>query len=314
MRIAQLLQASRRSYQRSRCRTLLAAAALAASALVAQSARAESVGPDVVNLKDGGFIRGTVVSVEPGSHVMVLEYGKEKPRSVPWGTVADVQRGKAAGKSEPASTSGDDAVPLPDLEEAEPKASTRKVYIETEAAAELYQVVAAGSIAVPNGVAFFSQAKSVCVAPCGEPIDLEGGNYFYLAGEGFPGSRHFRLDPGKDPITVELTPGSTGGIIGGITLLSLGGASILAGGPLLLLAGIGDYGTGMLAGGAIALSVGAAGLAIGIPLLMGNTTKVELREGAPGAQGDDEQQAASLSFERDRRPSERAPRYWLGEF
>jgi hypothetical protein len=146
------------------------------------------------------------------------------------------------------------------------------------------------------------------------PSPSGGSSYFYLAGEGFPSSRHFRLDPGKEPITVELTAGSNSGFVGGITLISLGGASILGGGSLLLVAGIGDLGTGMLVGSGVGLSVGVAALAIGIPLLVGNRTKVELREGAPGAQDDDEQQAISVSFERDQRPSERAPRYWLGEF
>jgi hypothetical protein len=157
MRIAPLHQATCQSSQRSRCRALLTAFALAASALVAQSARADSVGPDVVNLKDGGFIRGTVVSVEPGSHVMVVEYGKEKPRSVPWSSVADVQRGKAAGKSEEASASEKEAVPLPDLEE--PTALTRKVYIETEAAAELYQVVGGGQYRCAQWRSFLQPSK-----------------------------------------------------------------------------------------------------------------------------------------------------------
>lgn len=54
---------------------------------------------DEVTLKDGGAIRGVVVSIEPGKGVKIVVPGEKDPRSIPWSQVADVQKGKYAPKA-----------------------------------------------------------------------------------------------------------------------------------------------------------------------------------------------------------------------
>lgn len=54
---------------------------------------------DEVTLKDGGAVRGVVVSVEPGKGVTIVVPGQKEPRAIPWSQVADVQKGKYAAKA-----------------------------------------------------------------------------------------------------------------------------------------------------------------------------------------------------------------------
>jgi hypothetical protein len=54
------------------------------------------LGRDEVVLKNGGTIRGTVVSIEPGSKVVIVEVGSKDPRTPRWAEVADVQKNRYA--------------------------------------------------------------------------------------------------------------------------------------------------------------------------------------------------------------------------
>lgn len=74
------------------------AALAAVSLLFATSARAQDVGQDEVTLNNGGSIRGTLISSEPGTSVKILEAGQKEPRVIPWSQVSDVERGKYAPK------------------------------------------------------------------------------------------------------------------------------------------------------------------------------------------------------------------------
>ena len=72
---------------------------LVALSLLASSALAQDPGVDEVTLKNGGSIRGTVISSEPGTSVKILEMGSKEPRVIPWAQVGDVEKGKYAPKS-----------------------------------------------------------------------------------------------------------------------------------------------------------------------------------------------------------------------
>ena len=53
-------------------------------------------------LRNGGVVRGTVVSSSPGEEVTILVPGSDKPRRISWAEVGDVQLGKHAPKSDSA--------------------------------------------------------------------------------------------------------------------------------------------------------------------------------------------------------------------
>lgn len=79
------------------------AGVLACALLVPSVARAQDVGNDEVTLKDGGSLRGIVISSEPGVGVQILEYGQKEPRTIPWDQVSDVVRDKFAPRPPPAA-------------------------------------------------------------------------------------------------------------------------------------------------------------------------------------------------------------------
>src|SRR3954466_16159492 len=72
---------------------------VAAVLAVASAAIADDLGNDEVTLKNGGSVRGTVVSSEPGTSVKIIEMGEKTVRVIPWAQVSDVERGKYAPKA-----------------------------------------------------------------------------------------------------------------------------------------------------------------------------------------------------------------------
>ena len=53
-------------------------------------------GDDVVALKNGGMLRGTIVVIEPQKQVVILIQGTGEQRTVPWEEVDKVEPGKYA--------------------------------------------------------------------------------------------------------------------------------------------------------------------------------------------------------------------------
>ena len=77
----------------------LVAALLACGLSLSATARADEPGPDEVTLKNGGTIRGTIVSSEPGTSVKIIEMGQTQTRILPWSQVSDVEKGKYAPRT-----------------------------------------------------------------------------------------------------------------------------------------------------------------------------------------------------------------------
>src|SRR5689334_7458739 len=88
----------REAMLRSLSRVSLRFAAIASTLLATSLAFADdSVGNDEVTLKNGGSLRGTLISSEPGLSVKLLELGGKEPRVIPWADVDHVERGRFAG-------------------------------------------------------------------------------------------------------------------------------------------------------------------------------------------------------------------------
>lgn len=282
-----------------------------------------------MTLKNGGSVRGTVISMEPGSKVVILEYGQEKPRTLVWAEVADVQKGKFA-KSGPgaspeapseAGETGPGYAPIKKRrtieqdddgadEEPEAKRDGVKVHVDSPEPVELYQQTGAAVVRTGRYVTVVGIGQKVCSSPC--DVEVDSGGRYAIVGDGMPSSRVFKIPKGDGSASVKVTPGSSGLLIGGITLLSVGGAAIAGGIGAIVFGSIGDdYVDSEPAyiGGGIALGAGAATLAGGIVMLVFGRTTVEITPGGGAPEA-----SAGETFAIDSRPAAVAPRYWLGEF
>jgi hypothetical protein len=194
-------------------------------------------GADEVTLKNGGAIRGTVVSSEPGTSVRIIELGQKEARTIPWGEVADVERGKyaTATTAQPASAGAGYAMappPVATLPAPEPKLGAPgvvRLHVDSPQPVVIYQHGVTQEVQIGARIARFEQARAVCSSPCDRVVDGSGGQTFSAAGD-FPAPSTFTVDQLKGDVRVDVRPGSTtmrklglGGIIGGLTGAAMGG-------------------------------------------------------------------------------------------
>lgn len=207
-------------------------------------ARAEPSAPtasdrvdDEVTLKDGGALRGVVVSVEPGKEVKILVPGDKDARVLPWSQVADVQRGKYAKKSTVEAGSAGEGygdAPPPRKPTTTPDdggsldPNRLHVHIESPEPAELKHVTAISDGLINGHYFVVTSVESVCQSPCDADIPIEPGGSYYIDGK-YPRSGTFSFAThGKDAV-VDVKPGSTGRRVGGWLGLTLGPAVALGG-------------------------------------------------------------------------------------
>lgn len=299
--------------------------------LSSTTAFAQDLGNDEVSLKNGGSIRGTVVSVEPGNKVVILEFGAKEPRTLTWAEVADVQKGKFA-KPEPGPQGPGFATPEPKEDEEDEEQPTKKkkgrkaagrgvvqLHVESDEPVSVYQEVASGVVASGGYVMTVGVGRFLCASPCDQQVDGSSGQAFVVGGDGIPTSSPFTLSDQEGDTTLNVDPGSNAAKSGGYIMLSVAGAAV-AGGIVLLIFGTSqpvDNGNPFsdatetdpaMVGGGIAALVGGVGLAVGGIVMMATSgTDVEVVPGRrPSTDG--------ASFEIDKRTTARTPRYWLGEF
>jgi hypothetical protein len=282
---------------------LLAASLVALSLFLAAGARADD-GQDEVTLKNGGSIRGTVVSSEPGTSVKIIELGQKEVRVIPWAQVSDVERGKYAPKGAtqpgPAGPGYGTPPPAPTAAAPEPKlgdVGVVRLHIDSPVPAKLIEQRSAMVGAYGGYGVVLQQFQSVCASPCDKVIDGSQGQSFQLTSEEFPAPRAFSVAGLKGDVQLHVEPGSNGRRIGGLWLTIGGGSLVLVGALTLPLASLGQQtGQGLKYAGIGMLAGGGASLVAGIVLLATSGTKIRLEERPRDKSG------------------QLTPRYWQGEF
>ncbi|AKT44066.1 hypothetical protein [Chondromyces crocatus] len=256
-----------------------------------------STGEDELLLKNGGMIRGTIVSVEPDREVVIVVYGTGEQRRIPWADVDKVDRGKHTQRPTPEALPPPPAPPAhaappppppvaPRGEPASPPPGTPgivKLHIEANKPnIGLYEVTASGVIVGMRGSASVVMARLACVAPCDKLIDGRAGQTFYFDGNDINTSGGFRLEGQTGRFVARVDAGSAGARTGGVWLTSAGATGILAGGLTLGIGAATDDGTpgnpgaAMVPIGGVALGVGAALLIPGIILIATTGTSFTL--------------------------------------
>jgi hypothetical protein len=293
----------------------------AASLLLGASAHAAD-GEDEVTLKNGGTIRGTVVSSEPGASVKIIELGAKEVRVIPWAEVSDVERGKFAPKSAPQPGpagpgygAAPPPTPIPAPEPTLGAPGVVRLHVESPTPV---RVVAEGATTygAVRGYGFaIQEIRHVCASPCDKVIDGSDGRRFSLSPEDMPPPDPFTFTQMTGDVTLRVEPGSYGRRTGGSWLTVLGGTAVLLGGSFLLVDAVVSSSTDSLSGeaqdeggggfttvGVASLIGGGAALVGGIVLLAtsGTSVTLEQRDGKAAGKGG--------------KVAEVKPRYWLGEF
>lgn len=287
--------------------------------LIASSVMAQDLGSDEVTLKNGGSVRGTVVSVEPGTKVVILELGQKEPRTIPWAEVADVQKGKYAPPTQGGETQPGPAGPgyeepdrRPPGEEAPDPRKGVELRIESNRPVLLLESLGSTVVQAGRYAVAIEHGRVACESPCDRKIDGSKGQAFSISGDGVINSDPFYLKDRGGPTTLVVDAGSARVRAGGVWLTTFGGIFTGIGGLTLGLGygltGDADLQNIMKISGGVSLGVGLSMLAAGIPMIVTQSTSVEVTDTA--GESALNWNADSTSY----RPRARAPRAWAGEF
>lgn len=231
---------------------------------------APALGPDEVLLRDGGFVRGTIVELVPDTRVVILVDGSGERRELAWDQIAEVERDKHAAapvEARPALAPtqpprGGPGQPHVHLELTRPRPVT---LFEVDS-----EIVASGYNASMYGVKF----RSVCAAPCDTIVDGSRGQEFFLGtGEGavWTASRKFTLVDREGPLHIRVRPGSRALRIAGAIVLGIGIGAAIGGAVLAVPKSTRTPGLALLA-------IGGGGLVAGIPMMIFGRTRYELAD------------------------------------
>ena len=227
-------------------------AAPGATATTATTATPPAVGGDVIELKTGGVLRGTLIDAIPNGHARIQLVTGEVA-TVPWQEIAHIERAAGVPTSSPSAS----APPLPAAARAE---TTAYVHIEGSDAAQLQR-----------DTGDHRRWENVCSAPCDQAVPLE---YSYrIGGAGIRNSRPFGLvDENGKRHTLYVDEASKTGFALGIVGVSVGALAATIG-LLVVLVGEGE---GALSSngitrqdGSSAEEIGGAIAAIGLGALVG---------------------------------------------
>ena len=265
---------------------------LVASALLASSTQALAF--DKITLQNGGMVKGEVLVLTPGERVVIQVPGEEKPRTIPWSDVSDVQREKSA------TTEVAEESPTDDPAEPTDAANQIQLHIESDKPVQLFRMVGVTTAKTFYGNIAATQYQLVCGSPCDKTLDGSDGSQYFVAGKGIPKSSHFELSNYQGDVLADVSPGSTAQFTGGVTMLIIGGVATIGGTGLLILSNTAfeENQSTFTAVGAVSLGVGLAIIAGGIVMQTTSHTDVELSQRTT-AQG---------------RLLPRKPQWWRGEF
>lgn len=233
---------------------------------------APTSGDDVVHLKSGGFVRGTIEEYEPGGSV-VLRKADGSTRTFSAEEVDRVDVEGAQPQPPPMTTEPPSVTLGPGLARVHLVSAGRR----SEDLALLRRtggVFVSGSAGSASGFSW----DTVCAAPCGKPVDTTAVYFVNGLNKGaLTSSKTLSLAPyeGQD-VTLNVRGGSTGLLVGGVVVMTVGG---VAAGMSSLWFINDDYSK---LNGAVMLAAGTAGFVGGLIMLLRGRHRVELQPGRPG--------------------------------
>jgi hypothetical protein len=167
-------------------------------------ATSASTGGDVIDLKNGGILRGTIIDAIPNGHARI-QLATGEVATVPWQDIARIERGSAAPAPAATTPAGGDAAPV-------------WVHIEGSEAAQLQR----------DSSGNHREWTTVCSAPCDQAVSPQFD--YRIAGDGIRNSRIFTLSAhGGEHETLAVDEGSRGGFVLGIVSTSVGGLVMVIG-------------------------------------------------------------------------------------
>ncbi|MDC3988117.1 hypothetical protein [Polyangium jinanense] len=242
-----------------------------------------------IQLKNGGTMRGTIVTVEPGQRVIVIIAGEQSV--IPWAEIAKIVGG-TQGSAAPAPT----PAPAP----LAPAEGGPLVHIESNwPDLELARIDGdvGGGHHQPEYVGPNTITKFMCRAPCDKLVDGRDGHRFFISGPGMVPTESFRLEGLEGHVTARVKGVSMARFTGGFLGTVLGGFFVLSG---VAIAGM-SYTIDTTPTpevpdparqintvrtiGLVTLGIGAAGFIGGIMLLSEGRTRVELVKAQKGNTG-----------------------------
>jgi hypothetical protein len=224
------------------------------------SARGPNVGQDVIYMKNGGILRGTIIDAIPNSQARI-QLATGEIATVPWQEIARIEHGETSRPAPPLPAPG--SQPLPPQPPASSSA-TVWVHLDGPDDARLEQ--------------FKGDWVTACSAPC--DIQLPVSSDYRVEGGGIRPSTVFQLTGNQgDHVTVTVNAGSTGWFVLGIVITPIGGLVALVGALVGLAGSVAASSPSNLdpngarsvaAGGWTAFAIGGAALIGGILLIVNN--------------------------------------------
>lgn len=111
--------------------------------------------------------------------------------------------------------------------------------------------------------------ETLCLAPCGVPVDARRGLVF-VGGQGITPSEEFSLAGYTGDVTVKVKTGSYAGFAGGVSLITVGSVGVLTGVAVSIIGLINRRHPGLLAPGLITTGVSIP-MIVGGAFLLGNS-------------------------------------------
>lgn len=164
---------------------------------------ATAAGADVIELKNGGILRGSIIDAIPNGHARI-QLATGEIATVPWQEIGHIERAAAA----PPASATPEAAGAPSV----------VVHIEGSETAQLQRDA--------NGN--HREWVTVCSAPCDKAVSPQ---YDYrISGDGIRSSRVFSLSArGGEHETLTVDEGSRGGFVLGVVSASVGGLVMVIG-------------------------------------------------------------------------------------
>jgi hypothetical protein len=172
---------------------------------------------DVVQLKNGGMVRGRILEVLPGDSVTVSTAATGETRRFAWAELTSIEQGGT--RTEVSVVSAHEAV------HAKPGAP--RLHIELTRPVDLKLFEVAGEVHSFIMGPFSADAiRPVCVAPCDLVVDGSRGQSFFFDGKRVTKSKEFSLSEHSGDVVARVRPGRPGLLGGGIAVMSLGVAGL----------------------------------------------------------------------------------------